>query len=152
MDRSLYRSRADRMLGGVCGGLSRYLGIDATLIRVFFVIVGLANGAGAWVYLVLWLAIPLEGIQGDWQSNIRVGASEIRDKAQSLASDVSRAVGSGNAQTTWIVGAGLVLIGLVFLLQNFDIPWLRWLRFGTLWPLVLVAVGISVLLRRSRED
>ena len=152
MEKSLHRSRANKMLGGVCGGLGRYLGIDATLIRVFFVIVGLANGAGVWIYFVLWLAIPLEGIEGDWQHNVRVGVGEIRDKAQSLANEVSRAVGGSSAQTTWIVGAGLVLIGVVFLLQSFNVPWLRWLRFGTLWPLVLVAVGIIMLVRRSRED
>ena len=152
MEKRLFRSRTNQMLGGVCGGLGRYLGIDATLIRVFFVIVGLANGAGVWIYFVLWLALPLEGIESDWQQNVRIGASEIRDKAQGLVQEVNHAIGGTNAQTTWIVGLGLVLIGAIFLLRNFNIPWLRWLRFGTLWPLALVIIGVIMLVRRSRED
>ena len=152
MEKRLFRSSTNQMLGGVCGGLGRYLGIDATLIRVFFVIVGLANGAGVWIYFVLWLALPLEGIEGDWQHNVRMGASEIRDKAQGLVQEANHAMGGTGAQTTWIVGLGLVLIGAIFLLRNFNIPWLRWLRFGTLWPLALVIIGVIMLVRRSRED
>jgi phage shock protein C len=46
--RKLYRSRTNRMLGGVCGGLAQYFNTDATLIRVLFVVLAVLGGAGGW--------------------------------------------------------------------------------------------------------
>lgn len=61
--RPFTRSRDDRMIAGVMGGLARRLGWDATLLRVLFVIVSIASAAfpGIIVYLLLWLLMPLEG-------------------------------------------------------------------------------------------
>lgn len=61
--RPFTRSRDDRMIAGVMGGLARRLGWDATLLRVLFVIVSIASAAfpGIIVYLILWLLMPLEG-------------------------------------------------------------------------------------------
>ena len=60
MDKRLNRSRSDRMIAGVCGGLGTYFGIDPTLVRVLFVIFGLTFGSGLLIYLILWLIIPNE--------------------------------------------------------------------------------------------
>jgi phage shock protein C len=46
--RKLYRSRADRKLAGVCGGLAQYLNTDLTLIRVLFVVLALLGGPASW--------------------------------------------------------------------------------------------------------
>jgi phage shock protein C len=54
----LRRSSADKMLGGVCGGLAEYSGIDTVLWRVAFVGFALAGGAGFIVYLLLWVLMP----------------------------------------------------------------------------------------------
>lgn len=56
----LRRSRSDRMIAGVVGGLARYAGIDPTLARVIYVVGSLVSAAfpGVIVYLVLWLIIP----------------------------------------------------------------------------------------------
>ncbi len=58
----LYRSRRERMIGGVCGGLAEYLNTDPTLIRVIFALVTLFTGGvgGILVYLALLLIIPEE--------------------------------------------------------------------------------------------
>lgn len=55
----LYRSRDERWLAGVCGGIGDYFGIDATVVRVLFVLAFFVFGGGLWVYLILWLIIPL---------------------------------------------------------------------------------------------
>jgi phage shock protein C len=59
---TLYRSRSERMLGGVCGGLARALGWSATRVRVAYVLVSILSAAfpGIVVYLVLWIVIPEE--------------------------------------------------------------------------------------------
>ena len=54
----LRRSRSDKILGGVAGGLADYSGIDALLWRVGFVALALAGGTGVVVYLLLWLLMP----------------------------------------------------------------------------------------------
>ena len=54
----LRRSGTDRMLGGVCGGLAEYSGIDAVLWRVGAVGLTVAGGAGVVVYLLLWVLLP----------------------------------------------------------------------------------------------
>ena len=58
--RRLYRSRTDRKLAGVCGGLAQYFNTDATLLRVLFVVLALLGGPGLVIYLVLWIAVPEE--------------------------------------------------------------------------------------------
>jgi phage shock protein PspC (stress-responsive transcriptional regulator) len=57
----LRRSYRDRMLAGVAGGLARYFGVDATLVRIAFVVLTLFGGAGIPVYLAALLLIPEEG-------------------------------------------------------------------------------------------
>jgi phage shock protein C len=57
--RTFRRSRTDRMLAGLCGGLAETLGVDATLLRVAMVaLTVLSSGSGAIIYLVCWLVVP----------------------------------------------------------------------------------------------
>jgi phage shock protein C len=56
--RKLYRSQSQRMLGGVCGGLAEYFNVDATLIRVLFLILAVFGGTGLVIYVVMWLIVP----------------------------------------------------------------------------------------------
>lgn len=56
----LYRSKTDLMLGGVCGGLAKYLNVDPTIIRLVFVLLLFLGGGGFWIYLVLWIITPVE--------------------------------------------------------------------------------------------
>ena len=57
----LYRSRDERMLAGICGGLGEYLNVDPTVIRILFVILALVGfGGGILLYLAMWLIVPEE--------------------------------------------------------------------------------------------
>lgn len=63
--KKLYRSRSDRLLAGVCAGLGEYLGIDATIVRLVFVLsVFLTFSTSLFLYLVFWLIIPEEPASG----------------------------------------------------------------------------------------
>jgi len=61
--RSLSRSRDDRILVGVMGGIARRFGWNSTLVRILFVVFSILSAAfpGILVYLILWLLIPDEG-------------------------------------------------------------------------------------------
>lgn len=60
MDKKLTRSRENRMLGGVCGGLGKYLGIDPTIIRLIWAVSAVFWGAGIVLYILAWIIIPEE--------------------------------------------------------------------------------------------
>lgn len=121
----LYRSRQDRLLGGVCGGLGQYFGIDPVIVRLAFVLL-LTTGIGFLAYLVLWIVVP-ECPHG---------------VAETIAP--SRWVGrDGREVFAWV----LVFLGLVILLSNLQM--LRWLDWSIFWPVLLIAIGAGLLARHS---
>ncbi len=134
----LYRSPDDKILGGVCGGLARYLGVSAVLIRILFVLLALANGLGVLTYLALWVLMPA----GD----------STRDTGNTVDPfDVSRDRGSREATNRAVVGgAVLVAVGLLLLLKNLGV--LLWFRWDMVAPLMLVVVGAIVVLNALREE
>lgn len=57
--KKLYRSTSDKKIAGVCGGLAEYFNIDATIVRVIFVLLLLPGGfPGLIPYVILWLVVP----------------------------------------------------------------------------------------------
>ncbi len=58
----LYRSKSDRMIAGVCGGLAKRFNVKATWLRLAFVLFILLGGAGFLLYLFLWIIMPEEGL------------------------------------------------------------------------------------------
>ncbi|MBL8122387.1 PspC domain-containing protein [Candidatus Saccharibacteria bacterium] len=60
MTKKLYRSRSDKKIAGICGGLEDYTGLDATLWRIIFLLVALPGGISIFVYFIAWWLIPLE--------------------------------------------------------------------------------------------
>jgi len=59
-DKRLTRVDEGRMIAGVCAGLAQYLGVDATLVRLVFVLLALFAAGGVLLYLILSLIMPLE--------------------------------------------------------------------------------------------
>ena len=62
MNRSLQRSKTDRMIAGVCGGIARSFGWDPTIVRILYVLVSIVSAAfpGILFYIILWVLIPEE--------------------------------------------------------------------------------------------
>jgi phage shock protein C len=58
MDKRLYRSRSDRKIAGVCGGIAEHFGWDPTLVRLGWALLTLMGGSGILIYLILWLVMP----------------------------------------------------------------------------------------------
>ena len=56
----LRRSRTDRSIAGVCGGLADYFGIDSTILRIVMLCLIIFGGMSLWVYIIMWLLIPEE--------------------------------------------------------------------------------------------
>ena len=60
MNQPLTRSATDKMIAGVCGGVARSFGIDASIVRILAVVLSLFFGVVLVVYIALWLVLPLE--------------------------------------------------------------------------------------------
>jgi phage shock protein C len=118
--RVLRRPQDGRVIGGVCAGLGRYLGVDPVLLRIAFVILAVAGGGGLLLYVVGWIVIPEQ----------REG--ELLGTAQPATVDTTRL----------IVGGVFIALGAILLL-NLSIPQLG----KYLWPLVLIAIGVAVVIQ-----
>jgi phage shock protein PspC (stress-responsive transcriptional regulator)/predicted membrane protein len=121
----LERSRSDRMLAGVCGGLARYFDLNPAFYRVGFVVLTLLGGAGILIYIAAALVIPEEG------------------KADSIAAEALRE----RRERPWqVIGLGLVAVALAVLLSRATL----WPQGDAAWILVLLA-GAVVLWMQRRE-
>lgn len=117
--RRLQRSRRDRVVGGVCGGIARYLDIDPVLLRVAAAALALSGGLGVLAYVVAWVVIP----EAD---------DTEPERTTTPAERHSVAI---------VVGAALVGLGVLLLARQ----WLPWFGAQAFWPLVVVATGVVVL-------
>jgi len=150
--RKLYRSRSDAILGGVCGGLGAYLGVDANIVRLVFLLLLLASGTGLLVYLALWLFVPQEGAYpSSAEQRIEEGAQEIAAKARELGERVRHADRPNDAWVPTAIGIALVAIGALVLLHNLGLPALWWIRWSVIWPVALIVIGLALLLRQGRR-
>ena len=61
MNKKLFRSKEDKVIGGVCGGLAKCLNLDSTLVRLIWALITLFWGTGLILYLLAWIIIPEEG-------------------------------------------------------------------------------------------
>ena len=84
----LRRSAADRMVGGVCGGLAEYSRIDAVLWRVGFVALTLLGGSGLLFYVLLWVLMP--SVPGADRNVLDRLADRVHDALRGAARDVGR--------------------------------------------------------------
>lgn len=58
----LWRSRTNRKIAGVCGGLGAYFNVDPIWVRIIFIIFLLLGGSALLVYLLMWVLVPLEPV------------------------------------------------------------------------------------------
>ena len=63
MEKKLYRSRTDKKLCGVCGGLAKYFGLDSTIVRLIVVLIAIFAGVGVLAYLIAALVMPEEPLE-----------------------------------------------------------------------------------------
>lgn len=147
MHKRLYRSSKSKVFGGVAGGVAEYFDIDPIIIRLLFVVIAFAGGGGAIVYLIMWIAIPLEPFR---PFNINAGTASPEGTSQQ--STETGVPDSNNTITDpkrggLIGGVILISVGLMFFVARI-IPNIN---FHQLWPLILVVIG-GILIATSIAD
>jgi phage shock protein C len=142
--RRLYRSRKQRIIGGVCGGLGEYFGLDPVLIRLAWVLFCLVWGAGLLLYLIAWIIIPPAPEYVDVQS-VPPGASP-------PATSASGQTPSGYPGIITIVlaifGVVLVISGISTLFSSLFSSLSAYMLPAALIVLGSVIVGVVIILMR----
>jgi phage shock protein PspC (stress-responsive transcriptional regulator) len=148
---TLYRSRADKILFGVCGGLAKYFDLDASLFRVLFVLLTLANGLGIIVYLAMAILVPLEPgetVAVNRGDKIKDLAAEVGAKTKSLAAemkfDQSKKIYSRNA-----IGTVIIIIGVILLLKQVAPFMINWINWGVIWPVLIILLGLYLVFMKK---
>ena len=131
-NRRLERNPMNKVIGGVCSGLAEFFGLDIALVRIAFVIAFLFASFGFWLYIILWIVLPERSQQPTTNSQQPIANSQ---QSESKVKSI-------------FAGAFVILIGLLFLVNNF-IP-INWM--WKLWPLILVAIGVVMIVTASKKN
>lgn len=152
MDKKLYRSTKEKMVAGVCGGLSEYFDIDPAIVRVIFVVSLFAGGAGVIAYIILWLIVPEEPyVLASTKSDAAEEPSGTQESTSERAfshQDYEKQIIEKKRKRSTFAGIVLVLAGLLFLMDNF-VPRLD---FEDFFPLLLIALGAWLLSNSRRKQ
>ncbi len=160
--RRLHKSRDERVIFGVAGGIAEYFEVDPVLVRVGFVLFILAGGSGIWVYLALAIILPTQ------ESQAESGREVVKENMEKLSEETSEAGERiGRAIEETFSGEQdvdpeavkqrrrngfaflLIALGSFLLLMNFGVFF--WWRWDVFWPVVLIVIGAAFLVGRARR-
>lgn len=154
MAKKLYRSRKDKMIGGVAGGLAEYFDVDPTLVRIVFIITLFLGGSGVLAYIILWIVVPEEpyiytstGSATNTDSSTASSSGEQKSSGESNSAAYQQAYEEQKTRRRNVGAIILIIIGVLFLANNF-IPRFD---FGDYWPLILIALGLGLLLKSKNN-
>jgi len=163
MNKKLHRSKSDKIFAGVCGGLAEYFEIDATIIRLLFILIVAFGGSGILIYLLLWLVMPKgQGEPGVInEQSVKDFAQDVKEKAQEFRNEFKK---EETAEIKHVViqdldhknrhsslfGWVLIILGVMFLFNSLAPAWMR-LHVLAYWPLLLIIFGFVMIARNSNK-
>jgi phage shock protein C len=154
MNRRLYRCRHDRMLAGVASGMAEYFEVDATIIRVLWIISIFFGGLGLFAYIVLAIIMPLEP-----EEAIATNASPADPTGEATvpsptgwhsAPATHRHVTRDNGRIVTFLGIALILFGALALLGVYLPDFADGGRF--LWPAFILGIGVLLVVGAMRRE
>jgi len=177
MSKKLYRSKNDRMIAGVCGGLADYFNVDSSLVRLAVLFIFLFQGIGLIAYIIAWLVMSEEPPKNEYRmpddyyiedqkkkENEKQQQSYDEDDGQNQNKNYDQEnrtesekkyyqqyhdqnSESSNNNRRKLFAVVMILVGSIFLIDIW-IPDLYWERY---WPLILITVG-ALMLKGDNND
>ncbi|HDP95596.1 MAG TPA: PspC domain-containing protein [Candidatus Aminicenantes bacterium] len=149
----LYRSRKDRVISGICGGIGEYFNLDPVLVRVGAVLLVFTGGVGLIAYIAGIFIIPEQPLDSEEETvSMHREESSPRELSTENESDSETASHSGPV----VFGLILVILGAFFLLRNIplfnDYYW--WIRNHLrmfFWPGIFIGLGVFLIARNYRR-
>lgn len=134
MEKKLYRNEQHKVIGGVCAGLADYLNMDVSIIRVLFLLTFVFKGGGLLVYIIMWIAVPKRPY-----SSVIPGVDYVEEPGLTPGY-TGTALPHRPSNLRYIVGFVLIIVGLMSLLNQFDL--VPDIEFEYFWPALLIIVGV----------
>lgn len=136
MEKRIYRSRRERMIGGVAGGIAEYFEIDPVIVRFAFIALTLFNGIGLILYIVGMVIIPDQVMRVEMRS-------------EDSFAFTPEAPSEKREKFSMILGVILIVAGVLFGLDNF-VPQFD---ISDAFPLILVLLGVWIIIggRKNRS-
>ena len=144
----LHKSKNNRMLTGVSGGLAEYFEIDPVFVRIgWAVLVFVTAGLALLLYIGMVIIMPKaddgdDGSPVDEEEGVPSNAELSPPPAPRPRIDRARRRG--------VMGIFLIVVGALFLVSNFG--WFWWFSWSTLWPVILIGLGLAILLGRAGRN
>ncbi len=140
--KKIYRSKTQKIIGGVCGGFGEYFDIDPVIIRIIWFIL-LLGGVGLLAYIIAWIIIPIEPEGFNYGKNEETKVEENK--------------GSTDDNARMLLGIILVIVGLLFFMREFwyfDDVFEQIFRFSWRYflPALLITLGIYIIVQRSKNE
>jgi phage shock protein C len=149
----LERSRTNRVISGVCGGIAEYLDVDATFVRVVMVILAFPFGIGVLLYFLLLFLMPNPGEPAPFvrPPDGAAGDGAPGDTATTTVIAPAPRPTDPNDMERRRNGLGILLVavGALFLLGNLGA--FRFIEWRVIWPLIFIAIGVYLIAQRSRR-
>ena len=135
----IFRSKEDKMIAGVCGGIAEYFEVDSVWIRLAAVFLVFASGVGLVLYIIAWIIMPENPNQKDKTKTI----------SEKIVSDSQKKIKKKhNHREGAMLGTLLIIIGSYFFLKRlfpvFDMD--------NIWPFILIFFGIYLLSRGKNHE
>lgn len=147
---NLHRITSEAWLGGVCAGLAFYLGIPVAIVRLMFVVLVFVPGIGILLYALLWFLLPNE-------NTVRASSGYTsRDwamRGQQFSQEISDAFNRRRENTLRLIGAGLVVMGILAVIRIFVPALFTWIDRlnGPILLIVLGAIFLFLAFKRNRK-
>ncbi len=181
MEKRLYRNVNDKILSGVSSGLAEYLGYDVLLIRILIAFsIPFTGGLVLLAYIIMWIVLPVNNNPSAHFSKFYQSQPGWKQDPMFNSANAFSNPSNSGPQTKWntenagpnftmpnnadfntapknndtgrtVAGIALILLGCFFLAKKlFFIP--AWVSIFKLWPLVIVAIGISLIFKNKRKN
>lgn len=139
--KKLYRSKEDKIIAGVCGGIAEYFSIDPIWVRLTAIILLFLNGIGALLYIILWILVPENPKQKNNKKTMsELKINEIRESIKKNPNRENKKRRSGHT----VIGGILIIVGILFLIKNV----FGWFNTEIFWGALIIGIGAMLLLKK----
>jgi phage shock protein C len=153
MSTRITKSRTDRVIDGVCGGLAEYYKIDPVIVRLVFVVLLFINGIGFFLYIILMIIMPKpDKVEQPPKETIRENVQEMGERVKEAGEGIGMAFSKNTEEkhshrAAWF-GVILICLGIILLLDKLNL--IKWFNKDLLWPVIIILIGVWLLIRRWR--
>lgn len=151
MGKKLYRSRENKTISGVCGGIAEYFAIDPTIVRIILVLLSLLTDlAGIPAYIVAVLIIPerpLNSFDSGYSQKSSDEGGEYFDQNKGDWKDYKEPTKLHHSKNGILIGVILIILGVMFFIKQF----VHWIDVKYIIPAILIGIGAIIIFRGSKR-